>query len=56
MSVKGGCIEGLDWSNVKHIWCKRASKYPHSSEFFGLGVCRCAGKRDEGGEMGEEAA
>jgi len=24
LSVKGGCIEGLDWSQAKHIWCKRA--------------------------------
>jgi len=22
--VKGGCIEGLDWGQAKHIWCKRA--------------------------------
>lgn len=26
VSVKGGCIEGLDWKSAKHIWCKRASK------------------------------
>lgn len=26
VSVKGGCIEGLDWSKAKHIWCKRAGK------------------------------
>ena len=25
VSVKGGCIEGLDWKAAKHIWCKRAS-------------------------------
>ncbi|KAH8813130.1 Mss4-like protein [Xylogone sp. PMI_703] len=24
LSVKGGCIEGLDWTQAKHIWCKRA--------------------------------
>ncbi|TVY94123.1 hypothetical protein LAWI1_G000498 [Lachnellula willkommii] len=24
LSVKGGCIEGLDWKSAKHIWCKRA--------------------------------
>jgi len=24
VSVKGGCIEGLDWGSAKHIWCKRA--------------------------------
>ena len=24
MSVKGGCLEGLDWSKAKHIWCSRA--------------------------------
>ena len=24
MSVKGGCIEGLDWSRARHIWCSRA--------------------------------
>jgi len=24
VSVKGGCIEGLDWKKAKHIWCKRA--------------------------------
>ncbi|KUJ24589.1 uncharacterized protein LY89DRAFT_25017 [Mollisia scopiformis] len=24
VSVKGGCIEGLDWSTARHIWCKRA--------------------------------
>jgi len=24
VSVKGGCIEGLDWRSAKHIWCKRA--------------------------------
>lgn len=28
VSVKGGCIEGLDWSKARHIWCKRASKLP----------------------------
>ena len=45
--MKGGCIEGLDWSNVKHIWCKRASKYPHPSDFFSLGVCGWAGEKAE---------
>jgi hypothetical protein len=24
VSVKGGCIEGLDWKNAKHIWTKNA--------------------------------
>lgn len=24
VSVKGGCIRGLDLKAVKHIWCKRA--------------------------------
>ncbi|TEY85241.1 hypothetical protein BOTCAL_0015g00290 [Botryotinia calthae] len=24
VSVKGGCIEGLDWKIAKHIWVKRA--------------------------------
>lgn len=24
MSVRGGCIEDLDWGQAKHIWCKRA--------------------------------
>ncbi|KAF2835158.1 hypothetical protein M501DRAFT_942603 [Patellaria atrata CBS 101060] len=24
MSVKGGCIEGLDWKKAKHIWTCRA--------------------------------
>ncbi|KAH8679941.1 Mss4-like protein, partial [Tricladium varicosporioides] len=24
LSVKGGCIEGLDWKTARHIWCKRA--------------------------------
>jgi hypothetical protein len=24
VSVKGGCVEGLDWSKAKHIWCSRA--------------------------------
>ncbi|TGO30701.1 hypothetical protein BPAE_0004g01630 [Botrytis paeoniae] len=24
VSVKGGCIEGLDWKMAKHIWVKRA--------------------------------
>ncbi|KAF7938917.1 uncharacterized protein EAE98_001254 [Botrytis deweyae] len=24
VSVKGGCIEGLDWKLAKHIWVKRA--------------------------------
>ncbi|KAL2353060.1 glutathione-dependent formaldehyde-activating [Cryomyces antarcticus] len=24
VSVKGGCIEGLDWASAKHIWCCRA--------------------------------
>ncbi|KAF2178951.1 glutathione-dependent formaldehyde-activating [Zopfia rhizophila CBS 207.26] len=24
VSVKGGCIDGLDWSIVEHIWVKRA--------------------------------
>ncbi|KAF8846884.1 hypothetical protein BDZ45DRAFT_682239 [Acephala macrosclerotiorum] len=24
VSVKGGCIEGLDWRKARHIWCKRA--------------------------------
>ncbi|KAG9235982.1 hypothetical protein BJ875DRAFT_249157 [Amylocarpus encephaloides] len=24
VSVKGGCIEGLDWNSARHIWCKRA--------------------------------
>lgn len=24
VSVKGGCLEGLDWSKAKHIWCSRA--------------------------------
>ncbi|MCJ1291002.1 hypothetical protein MMC34_002544 [Xylographa carneopallida] len=24
VSVKGGCIEGLDLSGAVHIWCKRA--------------------------------
>lgn len=26
VSVKGGCIEGLDWTTAIHIWCKRAGK------------------------------
>lgn len=24
ISVKGGILEGLDWSQAKHIWTKRA--------------------------------
>ncbi len=24
VSVKGGCIRGLDLKGAKHIWCKRA--------------------------------
>jgi hypothetical protein len=24
VSIKGGCLEGLDWSGAKHIWAKRA--------------------------------
>jgi len=24
LSVKGGCLEKLDWSKAKHIWTKRA--------------------------------
>lgn len=24
VSIKGGCIEGLDWTDAIHIWCKRA--------------------------------
>ncbi|KAL2063367.1 hypothetical protein VTL71DRAFT_5172 [Oculimacula yallundae] len=24
VSVKGGCIEGLDFGSARHIWCKRA--------------------------------
>ncbi|KAH7319395.1 Mss4-like protein [Rhexocercosporidium sp. MPI-PUGE-AT-0058] len=24
VSVKGGCIEGLDFKSARHIWCKRA--------------------------------
>ena len=24
VSVKGGCIEGLDWKNAIHIWTKSA--------------------------------
>jgi hypothetical protein len=24
VSVKGGCIEGLDWKGAVHIWTKRA--------------------------------
>jgi hypothetical protein len=26
VSIKGGCIEGLDWANAVHIWCKRAGE------------------------------
>ena len=22
--IKGGCIDGLDWTKAIHIWCKRA--------------------------------
>lgn len=44
MSVKGGCIEGLDWSNVKHIWCKRASKTLALLNFFCLGVYDTVGR------------
>jgi hypothetical protein len=31
VSVKGGCIEGLDWRSAKHIWCKRAVCPPFST-------------------------
>ncbi len=24
VSIKGGCLEGLDWGGAKHIWCKEA--------------------------------
>jgi hypothetical protein len=24
VSIKGGCIEGLDWTDVVHIWTKEA--------------------------------
>lgn len=24
VSVKGGCIEGLDWTTAKHIWTKNS--------------------------------
>jgi hypothetical protein len=24
VSIKGGCIDGLDWKNGIHIWCSRA--------------------------------
>lgn len=33
VSVKGGCIEGLDWSKAIHIWTKSAMvPIPESSE------------------------
>ena len=33
MSVKGGCIEGLDWSKAIHIWTKSAMvPIPEGSE------------------------
>lgn len=31
VSIKGGCIEGLDWQVAKHIWCKRAGKSSHQA-------------------------
>ncbi|KAF1816691.1 glutathione-dependent formaldehyde-activating [Eremomyces bilateralis CBS 781.70] len=24
VSVKGGCLKSLDWSNARHIWCSMA--------------------------------
>lgn len=24
ISIKGGCIEGLDWSSAQHIWVESA--------------------------------
>lgn len=27
VSIKGGCIEGLDWTDAIHIWCKRAGEF-----------------------------
>jgi len=50
--VKGGCIEGLDWSNVKHIWCKRAMvpipegverSEEEPEEDFGIGAAKNSG-------------
>lgn len=33
MSVKGGCIEGLDWTKAIHIWAKNAMvPIPEGSE------------------------
>jgi hypothetical protein len=34
VSVKGGCIEGLDWRSAKHIWCKRAVCAPFPASPF----------------------
>lgn len=33
ISVRGGCIEGLDWGNARHLWCKYAMvPIPESAE------------------------
>ncbi|KAH7321371.1 Mss4-like protein [Stachybotrys elegans] len=35
VSVKGGCLEGLDWTKAVHIWTKSAMvPIPESSESF----------------------
>jgi len=51
--VKGGCIEGLDWSKAKHIWCKRAmvpipegverAEEEPEGEDFGIGAAKNSG-------------
>jgi hypothetical protein len=57
VSVKGGCIEGLDWGSAKHIWCKRASEFAFPSMLLIPGwVVSVRGwlVRDRGGDGGDQ--
>ncbi|KAK1767113.1 centromere protein V [Phialemonium atrogriseum] len=48
VSVKGGCIEGLDWKNAIHLWTKSAmvpipegcESHSEDSNFTDYGTCQ----------------
>jgi len=66
VSVKGGCIEGLDWGSAKHIWCKRAmvpipegveqsEEEPENEQYDGMtGSDGGSGKSENGSFVGKK--
>lgn len=47
VSVKGGCLNGLDWSRAIHIWTKSAMiPIPEGSEFYSEESTRTSGYGD----------